>query len=231
MMSRSEDSALSNTNDLFASIRSGDAAAVRAILDADPSLAGAKNEQGQSAVLASVYNNQPAIRDLIIARGITLDLHEAVAAGQLERVKHLVDADPDLSRAFSPDGFPVFALACAFGHLEVAQYLFEMGSLVNEAATNGTGYNALTGAVAGGRSVIADWLLQNGADPNYRYGAGYTPLLTAAANGHMEIMKLLLLHGADPHAKTNDGKSAVTIAEERKHPEIAEFLRGKGAAA
>src|SRR5262245_8043838 len=103
MMSRSEDSAMSNTNDLFASIRSGDAAAVRAMLDAEPSLAGAKNEHGQSAVLASVYNNQPAIRDLIIARGITLDLHEAVAAGQLERVKHLVDANPDLSRAFSPD--------------------------------------------------------------------------------------------------------------------------------
>ena len=73
------------------------------------------------------------------------------------------------------------------------------------------------------------WLLENGADPNYRYGPGYTPLLAAAANGHLEIVKLLLHHGADVHAKTNDGKSAVSIASERKHAEIAEFLRGQGA--
>jgi uncharacterized protein len=222
---------MADAKELFASIRSGDAAAARALLDADSGLANAKNEQGQSAVLASVYNNRPEIRDLLIARGATLKLHEAVAAGRLERVKHLVDANPELSRKYSPDGFPVFALACAFGHLEVAQYLFEKGSLVNAAATNGTGYNALTGAVAGGRTEIADWLLQNGADSNYRYGAGYTPLLTAAANGHLEIVKLLLLHGADANAKTNDGKSAVAIAEERQHSEVVEFLRGKGAAA
>ena len=223
---------MDKAKELFASIRAGDPGVVRSLLDADPALASAKNEQGQSPVQAAVYNGKAEIRDLLIERNGAdkLELHEAVAAGQSIRVKHLVDADPDLSRSFSPDGFPIFALACAFGHLEIAQYLFETGSLVNAAATNGSGYNGLTGAVAGGRTVIADWLLQNGADPNYRYGAGFTPLLTAAANGHMEIVKLLLLHGADVHAKTNDGKSAVVIAEERKRPEVAEFLRSKGAA-
>ena len=80
-----------------------------------------------------------------------------------------------------------------------------------------------------GREEIAIWLLENGADANYRYGPGYTPLLTAAANGHLNIVKDLLVHGADIHAKANDGKTAVSIAEERKHPEVAEFLRSKGA--
>jgi ankyrin repeat protein len=230
--SHSEEFVVDKANDLFAAIRTGDLAGARTLVDANPALANAKNEQGQSAVLAAVYSGQSAIRDMLIERSgaDNLELHEAVAAGQFKRVKHLVDANPDLSRSSSPDGFPIFALACAFGHLEIAQYLFEMGSLVSAAATNGTGYNGLTGAVAGGRTVIADWLLQNGADPNYRYGAGYTPLLTAAANGHLEIVKLLLLHGADVHAKTNDGKSAVAMAEDRKHSEVAEFLRSKGAA-
>jgi len=50
------------------------------------------------------------------------------------------------------------------------------------------------------------WLLDNGAEPNYRYATGYTPLLTAAANGHLEILKALLARGADLHAKSNDGK-------------------------
>ena len=96
-------------------------------------------------------------------------------------------------------------------------------------ATNGTGYNALTGAVTSGHEEIAIWLLENGADANYRYGPGYTPLLAAAANGHLEIVKDLLAHGADIHAKTNDGKTALTIAEERRHPEVAALLRSRGA--
>jgi ankyrin repeat protein len=216
---------MSRTNEFFAAVGAGDVAAVRTLLDAEPALANAKNEQGQSAVLASIYNGRTEVRDLLIARGAELELNEAAAAGQLDRVKHLVDANSDLARSFSPDGFPVFALACAFGHLPVAMYLFEMGALVDAVATNGTGYNALTGAVAGGRADVVDWLLQNGAEANYRYGSGFTPLLTAAANGHLEIVKMLLLHGADVQAKTNDGKSAAAIADERKHPEVAEFLR------
>ena len=221
---------MARAKEFLAAISAGDVTAARALLDAEPALANAKNEQGQSAVLASVYNGRTEIRDLLIARGVDLELHEAAAAGQLDRVKHLVDANPELARSHSPDGFPVFALACAFGHLPVAMYLFEMGALVDAVATNGTGYNGLTGAVAGGRAAVVDWLLQNGAESNYRYGAGFTPLLTAAANGHLEIVKMLLLHGANVHAKTNDGKSAETIAGERKHAEVADFLHGRAKA-
>jgi len=222
---------MAQMKEFFAAIGAGNTAVVRTMLDAEPALINAKNEHGQSAILMAVYSGRSEIRDLLLARGVSMELHEAVAAGQLDRVKHLVDASPELSRSYSPDGFPIFALACAFGHLPVAMYLFAVGAQVNAAASNGTGYNALTGAVAGGRAEIADWLLQNAADPNYRYGGGFTPLLTAAANGHMEIVEMLLLHGADIYAKTNDGKSAVNIAEERKHAEIAELLRGKGAPA
>jgi uncharacterized protein len=220
---------MDKAKELFAGIRAGDAGVVRSLLDADPVLANAKNEQGQSLVLAAVYNGRTEIRDLLIARGVALEFPEAAAAGQLDRVKQLVEKNAALPGSYSPDGFPVFALAAAFGHLPVARYLFEKGAKVNAAATNGTGYNALTGAVTGGHTEIVVWLLENGADPNYRYGPGYTPLLAAAANAHGDIVKALLRHGADLLARTNDGKSAVSIAEERKHAGIAEFLRGQGA--
>jgi ankyrin repeat protein len=199
------------------------------MLEAEPALASAKNEQGQSPVLAAVYSGRAEIRDLLIAHGVHLEFHEAVAAGQLEPVERFIDKEPDLVRSYSPDGFPVLALAAAFGHFPIVRYLFEKGGDVTAVATNGTGYNALTGAVASGHEQIAIWLLENGADANYRYGAGYSPLLTAAANGHLEIVKALLVHGADIHAKTNDSKSALAIAEERKHPEVASYLRTRGA--
>jgi uncharacterized protein len=213
----------------FAAIRAGDTGKVQAMLVEDSTLAESKNEQGQSPVLAAVYSGRTAVRDFLLASGVHLDLHEAAAAGQLERVEHFVDKDADLARAYSPDGFPVVALAAAFGHFAIVKYLFEKGADLTAAATNGTGYNALTGAVAGGREEIAIWLLENGADANYRYGPGYTPLLTAAANGHLNIVKDLLVHGADIHAKTSDGKTAVAIAQERRHPDVVEFLRSKGA--
>jgi len=216
---------------LFDAIRSGDLAAIQSLLDADPSVASAKNDSGVSAVLMSVYTGRREIRDLLLARGASLELHDATAVGNLDRVKQLVGKNPSLSGSFSPDGFPVVALAAVFGHLDVARYLAEHGADLNASATNGSGYNALTGAVASGRTDIVQWLLNNGADPNYRYGPGYSPLLTAAANGHLEIVKLLLAHGADLHATTNDGKSALALATERNHSFVADFLRNSGASA
>ena len=210
-------------------VRAGDLAATERMLAAEPELARTKNEQGQSALLMAIYGGRKEIRDLLLATGVELELHEAAAAGALARVKQLVEWDAELAKSYSPDGFPVFALASAFGHLPVAQYLHKQGAEMNAAAKNATGYNALTGAVASGHTELATWLLNNGADANYRYGAGYSPLLTAAANGHLEIVKLLLEHGADLQAKTNDGKTALGFAEERKHPEVVAFLRSLGA--
>lgn len=222
---------MSEENELFEAIRAGDPGAVARLVEAHPGLLNARNDQGQSGVLMAVYNGRKEIRDLLIARGARLELHEAAAAGQLARVKEFVEKSPVLAKSFSPDGFPVLALAAVFGHSEVAKYLWEKGGDINAVSTNGTGYTALTGAVASGHLEIVKWLVANGANVNYRYGAGYSPLLTTAANGHLEIVKILLENGADDQAKTNDGKSAAQIAEERKHAEVAEFLRRRSQSA
>lgn len=213
--------------ELFDAIRAGNPAAIETLLDADPSLASAKNDFGVSAVLLSVYNGRREICNLLLWHGAALELHDGAAVGKLDAVKNIVENDPARANSFSPDGFPVVALAAVFGHLDVVRYLADRGSEINASATNGSGYNALTGAVASGHPEIVRWLLQNGANPNHRYGAGYSPLLTAAANGHLEIAKLLLAHGADLRATTNDGKSAVVLAIERNHVTVADFLRSQ----
>jgi ankyrin repeat protein len=219
---------MSETQLFFDAIRAGDVAAVRALLDQDSTLIGVRNAQSQSPVLFSIYNRQAEIRDFLISRGAVLELHEAVAAGDLARVKELLEKDSSLAKSYSPDGFPVVALAAVFGHFEVMKYLHASGADINAAATNGTGYNALTGAVTSGQTEIVKWLLENGADPNYRYANGYSPLLNAAANGHLEILKLLQGHGADLRANTTGGKNALSYAEERKNSTVAEYLRAQG---
>lgn len=220
---------MTNPQTFFEVIRAGDLAQVKSLLAADPSLASAKNDSGISAVLFSVYSGRREIRDLLLAGGATLELPDAAALGNLFRVRELVENNPAASNSFSPDGFPVVALAAVFGHLDVVRHLASHGANIHAIATNGTGYTALTGAVTSGHTPIVQWLLEQGAGANYRYGTGYSPLLTAAANGHLEIINLLLAHGADPHAVTNDGKSAAALAAERNHPHVVARLQARAA--
>jgi ankyrin repeat protein len=217
-----------NHSDFFTAVQAGELSEVSRLLETEPALLTAKNERGASAVLMACYTGRKEVRDFLLAKGATLELHEAAAAGQLSRVKELVEAHPAAAKGYSPDGFPVLALAAAFGHEEVARYLLSKRADVNAVATNGSGYTALTGAVASGHAAIATWLAENGADVNYRYAKGYSPLLTAAANGHLEIVEMLLAHGADLRARNEDGKNALAFAEERKHKNVADYLRGMG---
>ena len=216
---------MSQKEDLFQAIGKGDLPIVKAIIESDPQLAASKNEKGQSAVLLAVYSGQRNVLDFLLSQNLTLELHEAAATGKLTNVQQIVESSPALANSFSPDGFPIAALAAFLGHLDVTEYLISKGADVNAISTNGTGYTALTGAVASGQTNIVAYLLQHGADANYRYGPGYSPLLTAAANGHLEIAKLLLTHGADAHARTEDHQDALSLAEARNHKELAEYLK------
>jgi ankyrin repeat protein len=213
----------------FDAIRSGDLAAVKSLIAADASLASARNDSGVSGVLAAVYMGRSEIRDFLIASGAVLELPEAAAVGNLARARELVEKNLAQPNGFSPDGFPVVALAAFLGHLEVVQYLATHGADIHAVATNGSGYNALTGAVTGGHVAVVHWLLDHGADANYRYAGNYSPLLTAAANGRLDIAKLLLAHGADPQATTNDGKSPLSLAIERNHPEVTALFQARAA--
>lgn len=212
----------------FKAVEAGDVGEVSRLLESDPGLLYTKNERGVSPVLTACYSGRTDVRDFLLAKGPRLELHEAAASGQLARVKELVDADRAAAKSYSPDGFPLLALAAVFGHEELARYLLSNGADVNAVASNGSGYTALTGAVASGHAAIATWLAEQGADVNYRYGKGYSPLLTAAANGHLDIVKMLLAHGADLHARTDDGKDVLAFAEERKHKAVADYLRELG---
>lgn len=218
---------MSENKAFFEAIRSGDLATVKSLVGTDASLASARNDSGVSGVLTAVYMGRGEIRDFLVASGAAMELAEAAAVGNLARVRELIEKDLARADSFSPDGFPVVALAAFLGHLEVVQYLVAQGADINAPATNGSGYNALTGAVTSGHAAVVQWLLQHGANANYRYSGGYSPLLTAAANGRLDIAKLLLAHGADPHATTNDGKSPLSITKERNHPEVAALFQAR----
>ena len=117
-------------------VKQGNAAVVRQMLDANPALASARAESGESAVLLSVYYGKDDVRELLLARGVSLDVFEAAAAGVRDTVAARIKEDSSLVVAFSHDGFTPLHLAAFFGRIPVVELLLSLGAPVNEVSRN-----------------------------------------------------------------------------------------------
>jgi len=194
-----------------AAIQKGDAATVRELIAEEPDLLTARTEQGVSLIMLSCYYRQPAIAAIFTDCGGFLDIFEASAIGDLERVRALLEQFPESIDAYSADGFYPLGLAAFFGHKEVVEYLLDAGANVNQQAANAFQVAPLHAAVSNGNINIVRMLLERGADVNARQQNGFTPLHGAAGAGRKDLVELLLTHGADPEAVSDDGRRAALV--------------------
>src|SRR3954467_6587043 len=110
-------------------IKAGEFERVKAMVSADPTLIDACGRIDDSAILTAVYHRQKEIVNLLVARGASLSLFEACAAGELERVERLlhdsaerVPGAPGVND-YSADGWTPLHLAAFFGHAKIAELL------------------------------------------------------------------------------------------------------------
>jgi len=148
----------------------------------------------------------------------------AAAKGQTDQLRSLIEEDPGLVNAFSPDGFTPLGLAAFFGHAETVEALLAAGADVNLTSRESMKMPPLGSAMAVQRNDIARTLIEHGADVNGKAANDLTALHTAAARGNIESARLLLDHGAEINVTSTDGKTPLSYAEERNHPEMVEFL-------
>src|ERR671925_1261779 len=97
-------------------IKAGEYERVKAMVSAEPALIDARGRTGESAILTAVYHRQKEIVNLLVARGATLTLFEACAAGEIERTERLLATDRAEVNGFSADGWTPLHLAAYFGH-------------------------------------------------------------------------------------------------------------------
>src|ERR1700750_1088499 len=121
-------------------IKAGEFERVKAMVSAEPTLIDARSRTGESAILTAVYHRQKEIVNLLVARGAPLDLFEASAAGEIERVERLLrEAGDTALRGYSADGWTPLHLAAFFGHTKIAEALLASGADVAARSRNSNG--------------------------------------------------------------------------------------------
>ena len=217
----------STSSDLFAAIKTGDFERVKALVSEEAALVNARSGNGESALLTAVYHGRRDIANLLVARGATLTLFEACAAGEFDRAERLV-AEGSAVGAYSDDGWTPLHLASFFGHAKIVEFLIGHAADTAARSRNANGNTPLHAALAGNHKMVAGVLLGAGADVNAADAAGWRPLHLAAANNTLDVMRTLIAQGADVTAQNAEGLAPLALAKERGHREAVALLERHG---
>jgi ankyrin repeat protein len=228
---------------VFAACSSSDAAALRALLDADPALARARHRSGATPLHAAVTSVE-CVR-LLLERGADPDardaddevtpLHVAAANGCLASVRALLDAGADVHGHGDVHGGDVIGWAVGDGkNLEngVVALLLERGAKHHVFSAIATGDPELV------RRVVAE-------DPQAlsrrrsRFEQGQTPLhfalaapnATSAKTPQYRIAEVLIELGADLEAEDDLGRTPLAVAMLQGDLEAMRLLEAAGAKA
>ena len=162
---------------LITAVRSGDAAAVRALV-AERVDVNAREADGSTA------------------------LHWATQRDHVEIVNRLIDAGADV-KAANRYGVTPLSLAVTNGNAAVVTRLLTAGADANTALPGGE--TVLMTAARVGRADVLQALLAKGANVNAREESrGQTALMWAAAENNVDAIKVLLAAGANRDARTTD---------------------------
>jgi uncharacterized protein len=182
-------------------------------------------------------------------------LFEAIAAGDEQLVRELLERRPDAAAERDDGGVSAVRRALYAGHDELASVLLDANPALDvfDAAAAGRvrgleellegepalahawssdGFTALHLAAFFGHEDAVERLLEGGADANAvarNADLQVAPLHSAAAGGHSRIVVILLEHGADPNARQGGGFTPLHAAAQNGDRESVEALLESGA--
>ena len=205
-----------------------DVDAVRARLDADPSLVDLGSRAGRTPLHYAVLAGRLQTAILLLDRGANI---HARTPGDLEAIDFAVwgerlPINPEIAPLLISRGATYdLAVASALGDLAGVRRMLDADpSRISEARPGGR--RPLTAAVEAEHDDIVRLLLERGVNPQLgEPGAPHGSSVHAAAiRGNLEIVKLLLEYGADPNEDIDSTSPASDFAAT---PEIRALLESK----
>ena len=122
---------------------------------------------------------------------------KAAKAGDVEKLRVLLDADANLIHARDTDGSTALHCATWKGHPAVVTFLLSAGADVNIHSNNEHwGTTPLHAAAHANQAAIAQMLIENGADVNAQDKDGKTPLDHTTFHKAKAAAKVLQNNGA-----------------------------------
>jgi len=194
-----------------AAVAAGELPSVERYLNRDPALVFARDERGRSVYLLAYLGGQAKVAEILVGRGLVLDIFEAAASGNVPRATELSAASPGIVHARCPQGLTPLWYAAAGGHLTMLSFLNTRGADLG----GGTESPLLAAADhpdAAPAAEMVRFLAGNASNPNARRTDGKTPLHLAAARGHAEAAGVLIHRGAQVEARDAAGKTPLDVA-------------------
>lgn len=159
------------------------------------------------------------------------EIFDAVKNNDLNKVKSLIEKEPDLLNARDPNEQTPLHYASQKSNLAVIKLLVEHGAAVD--IKNKMGLTPFYYAASSGKKEIINYLLANGAnkkDLELKNPWGRTPLCAVSRDGgNAETIKTLIELGADINTKDNSGWSPIQLAAWRPYEDIVNILLEAGA--
>jgi ankyrin repeat protein len=237
---------------LVEAARSGDAAAVRALV-AKRADVNAPGVDGTTPLHWAVHHDAAEMVELLVRAGANVSqenrygvrpLWLAAVNGSPKVVALLLRAGADPNTAMT-GGETVVMTAARAGNADTLKALAEAGADIN--AKDARGQTALMWAAARNNAAAIRALAGSGADLRVRTNnpsagggrgnsvfnslapTGFTALLFAVRAGSLDAVRALVDAGADVNDALSDGESALVVATANAHWEVASFLVDRGA--
>ncbi|XP_053321724.1 DNA-binding protein RFXANK [Spea bombifrons] len=152
----------------------------------------------------------------------SLSIHQLAAQGELTQLKEYLQKDEALLNRPDERGFTPLMWAAAFGEIETARYLLDMGADPHFLAIERE--SALSLASTGGYSDIVVLLLSKEVDINIYDWNGGTPLLYAVRGNHVKCVEALLERGADLTMEADSGYTPMDLAVALGHKKVQQVI-------
>jgi uncharacterized protein len=113
---------------IFELIEAGDRDGLADLLDRRPEAAGERDAEGVSPVLRALERGHAELVDAILDANPPLDVFDAAAVGRTRGLEELLEAEPELAQARSPQGTTALHLAARFDQKDAVELLLERGA-------------------------------------------------------------------------------------------------------